>query len=157
MLGFGKSKKEPAAAPRKADVEAGFGTGLLAHFTPDPTVHTFDVPTDVVGEELLLDDIKAVFSEAGMQTSANGVEVNGFCALLPQPEGAYGHFTVAVVVAGRCVGYLPTEIAGIYAPKLSALAAQGQALQADVRIWIVEKADSTLARTSLYLPKATAL
>jgi hypothetical protein len=156
MLGFGKSKKEPVAAP-EPDVEAGFGTGLLMQFAADPTDRRCDVPTDVVGEEYLLDDIRAVFGEAGVLITEGGSEVNGFCALLPQLDGAYGHLTVAVVVNGRCVGYLPPEIAGIYAPKLGALGAKGQAVQAEVRIWVLEKADGTIARTSLYLPGAATL
>ena len=49
-MGFGKSKKEPVAAP-EPDVEAGFGTGLLMQFAADPTDRRCDVPTDVVGEE----------------------------------------------------------------------------------------------------------
>jgi hypothetical protein len=156
MLGFGKSKKAPAA-PRKIDVEAGFGMGLLAQLSASPVAHVYDVPTDVVDEEHLLEDIQTVFDEAGVQITTAGSEVNGNCALLPQPDGVHGRHTVAVVVSGRCVGYLPPEIAGVYAPKLSALTAQGYALEGEVRIWSAEKPAGMYARTSLYLPEASTL
>lgn len=156
MFGSGKSKKAPAPA-RAGGVEPGFGTGLLAQFSVDPTERAYAEHTDVVDEEHMLEDIKAVFDEAGVQVTSSGSEVNGTCALLPQPDGRHGRLTVAVVVAGRCVGHLPPELAGIYAPKLSALAARGQATVGEVRIWCADKANGSLARTSIYIPSASTL
>ncbi|MEQ6901771.1 DUF2510 domain-containing protein [Nocardioides sp. YIM 152588] len=93
---------------------------------------------DIVGESFHEDAFKAIAAEYGQRTLPDwGYEIpEAVAAIVPDPDNAFDPNAVAIWVEGRhLVGYLPRNVASLYAPKLEALE-RGTYLHVPARVWI---------------------
>jgi hypothetical protein len=85
--------------------------------------HPLEEQIEVAGETYHVKGIKRVYKEIGLPITSSGANIDNIeCVLVPEPWNPHDSNAVAVAAGTNHVGYLPSEMAEIYAEPLLHLA-----------------------------------